>query len=361
MAHDVFISHAHKDKGIADTICEKLESAQVRCWIAERDISAGEDWTEAIRNAIGSSRVMVLVLSENANAATHIQREIAHAFYTKRIIIPLRLTDTPPRRSFLSYLGTIRCFDVFSPTAEQPLEALTARIKSMVRGRTLTRDAMLDDSATETTRTLNLLNSGIGALPASNYPTLGILKSLAIAASLFAVVWFVPWQTRHEVSPATDNRHSTDAGRSASLDSFRQATGDISVSKPAYTYSRFGSWAVPNTDPTPSVQQGPQDTPSITPAAQPTTTTPSARSDVDQTAAGEVESLRAHDSASAKSLQENPARIINRRDEHRGKSRPKGHNVRVSASERLRFAKIKSRLRALWRQFVARNKEIGNR
>jgi hypothetical protein len=66
MAHDVFISHAHKDKRIADAICERLESVQVRCWIAERDIAPGEDWTEATRNAIGSSRVMVLVLSENA-------------------------------------------------------------------------------------------------------------------------------------------------------------------------------------------------------------------------------------------------------------------------------------------------------
>ncbi len=109
MAHDVFISHAHKDKRIADAICEKLESARVRCWIAERDISAGEDWTEATRNAIGSSRVMVLVLSENANAAPHIEREIAHAFYTRRIIVPLRLTNTLPRRDFLFYLGNVRC------------------------------------------------------------------------------------------------------------------------------------------------------------------------------------------------------------------------------------------------------------
>ena len=91
MAHDVFISHAHKDKSVADAICEKLESAGVRCWIAGRDISAGEDWTAATWNAIGSSRVMVLLLSENANSAPHIQREIAHAFYTRRIIIPLRL------------------------------------------------------------------------------------------------------------------------------------------------------------------------------------------------------------------------------------------------------------------------------
>lgn len=101
MAHDVFISHAHKDRNIANAICEKLEAARVKCWIAERDISAGEDWTKATRDAIGSSRVMVLILSENANVAPHIEREIAHAFYTNRTILPVRLTKTPPRRDFL--------------------------------------------------------------------------------------------------------------------------------------------------------------------------------------------------------------------------------------------------------------------
>src|ERR1700719_1832769 len=61
MAHDVFISHAHKDINIAKAICERLESAQIKCWLAERDISAGEDGTAATRRAIGSSRAVVLL------------------------------------------------------------------------------------------------------------------------------------------------------------------------------------------------------------------------------------------------------------------------------------------------------------
>ena len=112
MAHDVFISHAHRDKRIADAICERLESVQVRCWIAERDIAAGENWTEATRNAIGSSRVMVLMLSENANAAPHIEREIAHAFYTRRNYPPCA-SDQNASAARLSFLyrqcSVVRC------------------------------------------------------------------------------------------------------------------------------------------------------------------------------------------------------------------------------------------------------------
>jgi hypothetical protein len=355
MAHDVYISHAHKDKRIADTICEKLESARVRCWLAERDISAGQDRTEATRSAIGSSRVMVLVLSENANAAPHIEREIAHAFYTRRIIIPLRLTKTLPRRDFLFYLGNVRWFDTVSPPAEQDLEALTANINGMVHGRTVTGDAIPPHSAIKTTRTLNFSNSWIGALRASHYRTLGILKRVAIATSLFAVVWllwFVPWQTKDGVSLAAGNLHSMRSDRSGSLDSSPQVTGDTSVSKPGYTYTRFGLWVAANTGPTPSVQQVRQDTPPTTPVAQPASPTPSPHSDVDPEAAGEAESLQAHDSASARSVQEGPARTTNRREGHRGKSRPKGHNGRASVSEGSRFADIKTRLRALWHQIV---------
>ena len=222
MAHDVFISHARKDRRIADAICEKLEAARVRCWIAERDISAGEDRTEATRKAIGSSRVMVLVLSENANAAPHIEREIAHAFYTKRTIIPLRLTNTPPRRDFLFYLGNVRGFDAFSPSADQHLEALTESINGMVRSRSVDRDAKPPHSATTAKTTLSFPNSWLGGIRASHYRTLEILKRVAIAAILSAIVWLLWLVTRpseNGVSPSNDRPQLTNSGTVASSNS----------------------------------------------------------------------------------------------------------------------------------------------
>ena len=49
MVHDVFIGHAHKDKSVADAICERLESAGVRCWIAGPNIwSVASRWSVAI-------------------------------------------------------------------------------------------------------------------------------------------------------------------------------------------------------------------------------------------------------------------------------------------------------------------------
>ena len=287
MAHDVFISHARKDKKIADAICETLESAEMRCWIAPRDISPGEDWTEATRKAIRSSRVMVMVFSENANAAPHIEREIAHAFYTGRIIIPFRLAETPLRRDFLFYLDDVRWFDAFGPHPEQYLEALTARIKGRLLGPAVTSNARRSRSENKRTAAINSLNSGKDELRTSNYRTQQIFKRVAIVALVFAVVW-VLWlasrQIKHGASPEESNFGSMSSGRSTSLNSPAKTRGDASAPTPHYAFTRLGLWVAVNAGPTPLVQPGPQDTPSIMPPGQSASATPLPPSNAEQNA-----------------------------------------------------------------------------
>ncbi|MGA8659460.1 MAG: toll/interleukin-1 receptor domain-containing protein [Chthoniobacterales bacterium] len=367
MAHDVFISHADKDKRVAEAICEKLESAQLRCWIAPRDILPDEDWTEAVRNAIGSSRVMLLVFSENANAAPHIEREIAHAFYTGRTIVPLRLTNTPPRRNFLFYLGEVRWLDAFSPRPEQQLEALTARIMDLMPGPTVTCTEMLAPAATKTVARLDFSNSRRDALLTytSNRQTPKVLKRVAIAASAFAalcLLWFALPQTKHGVSPAGNNLEGTSSGPGTSPDSpSQQNKGDTSVPKPEYTLGRLGLWVRVNPSPTPLVRQGPQDPPSFAPGNQSASVTPPPPSDLGQRPGGESERLAARANASVKSVDEGRTRIVNRREGHREKLRPRSHNKRSSAPEGSRFAGIKNWLTALWHQSLAPSKATSQR
>jgi hypothetical protein len=303
MAHDVFVSHAHKDKSIADVICEKLESVGVRRWMAARDISASENWTTATRTAIRSSRVMVLVLSENANAAPHIKREIAHAFYTRRIIIPLRLANTLPRRDFLFYLGKVRWINAFNPPAEQHLEALAVRIKDLIRDSGVFK-AIPAPRAIKTRSTLNCVNSWIASLRASRYRTMEILKRVVVAAFLVLAMFLfflLSRQSKHEALLVEANGQSK-----------------------------------------PSVQKGLQDAPSIRPAEQSSSASPLARPDVDLKAAGEAERLAARNSEIVNSVQQEPTRKINHREGHRGKTRAKGHDGKSGASEGSRFAEIRN-------------------
>jgi TIR domain len=209
MAHDVFISHAFRDKAFVVAICKSLESAQVKCWITERDISSGEDWTEATRNAIASSRLMVLVLSENANAAPHLESEIAHAFYAKRPILPVRITDTQPKRDFLFYLGNVHWVDAFNSSPEQYLQELTGRIRGILRSPIISRDIKRSPGMAEQARKKSpYQDSWMGVWGESQYGSLGISKRIAIGASLLAAIgllWFFYSQVKLGQSPPGDD------------------------------------------------------------------------------------------------------------------------------------------------------------
>jgi hypothetical protein len=306
MAHDVFISHAHKDINIAKEICEKLESAQIKCWIAERDISVGEDWTAATRKAIASSRAMILLLSDNANAATHLEREIAHAFYTNRTILPVRLTETPPRRDFLFYLGNVSWFDASKPPKEQYLDALIASITGIVQNRTAVGNALPSRNASASSNTTGFSDSWLGGLQASHYGLVKIVKLVSIGVILFSVVWLAWYlysEPKSEDLPAGNNQQATRAVPSASRESAPQPAGDASPSKPAYTYSRFGLWVAADSSPTPATPEKVRSAPSAA-IAQRENPSSSPQPNIDHDAGGETEKSAIADSAAVKSAPE---------------------------------------------------------
>jgi hypothetical protein len=340
MAHDVFISHAHRDKGIADEICEKLELARLRCWIAPRDISARDDWTEATRKAIESSRVMVVVFTDNANAAPHIERELAQAFYTGKMIVAFRLTEALPRRDFLFYLGDACWLDAFNSPPERQLEALTTRIENVTP----------PPNAAKTTAPPNILNSGKGDLVISHRPNQGVFKLVAIAALVAAAVpfalWFA-WQPENRDQPMADiNLRPKYSGPGASSDSSSEVEGTKLESTPRYAYTRLGLWVPVNPSPTPFIQRETQG--ALTSLAQSASATPSPSPNLDQKAGSQPGALPTASGLTVKPALEDRAQVIDRHAGHRGKSRTKRHIARNDASEGSRFARIKNWLSGLF-------------
>jgi tetratricopeptide (TPR) repeat protein len=132
MAHDVFISYVIGDKQTADLICSKLESENLRCWIAPRDIHPGVKWATAILDSIASSRVLVLVFSEEANRSDHVEREVAEAFDNKTVVIALRTKNNQPTGTLKYYLRNVQWLDAFTPPLERHLEALAVLVKGLV-------------------------------------------------------------------------------------------------------------------------------------------------------------------------------------------------------------------------------------
>ena len=334
MAHEIFISHAYKDKGIADEICGKLESANVRCWIAPRNIPTGEDWAKAVRKAIDSSCIVVLVLSENSNAATHIEREIANAFYTGRIIMPFRLGNAIPRRNFLSYLDGARWFDSANPPAEQGLQAFTAGVRDILPGLRLSHSKLASPEAINGAARVNLANSSEDASRTSRYRIWRLLKFLAVPASIVAVALL--WASGSQQG----NQSSSLQGTNLQSEIHRESASPVqkaedALSTPHYTYTRLGLWVPVSPSPKPSAPSRPQEIHLPVPKDESADATQSAPS-FDQNASIQEESH---------AVAGNTA-VTKRGVRHRAKA----HYRRLSASNTFRFREIKSWIRTLWRR-----------
>lgn len=95
MNHDVFISYSSQDKDAANAICHVLEENNIRCWIAPRDIPAGAQYGDLIDDAIKSCQVVVVLFSETAAVSQWVKSEMNIAFDEQKVIVPVRLDNTP--------------------------------------------------------------------------------------------------------------------------------------------------------------------------------------------------------------------------------------------------------------------------
>jgi hypothetical protein len=124
MAHDVFVSYAVEDKGIADALVATLEANGIKCWIAPRDVLPGVDYAEALVDAIGNSSLMILVLSSSSNNSPHVRREVERAAQ-KIPILTFRIDATPPSRPMKFFIGGWGWLDAWTPTPDKHLQRLT--------------------------------------------------------------------------------------------------------------------------------------------------------------------------------------------------------------------------------------------
>ena len=103
-----------------EAVCTALEGRGLRCWIAPRDIIPGIGWAKSIVRAIGQSRIMVLVFSENANTSPQIEREVERAVNKGIPIIPLRIENVAAKRGagiFPQLAALARCVQTAYGTA----------------------------------------------------------------------------------------------------------------------------------------------------------------------------------------------------------------------------------------------------
>lgn len=124
MAHDVFISHSSHDHDVADAACAALELRGFRCWIAPRDIFPGQDYGEAIVDAIRASRLFLLIFSAATADSPQVKREVERAASQGLPIIPFRVADVQPSKSLEYFISSAHWLDALTPPIAPHLDYL---------------------------------------------------------------------------------------------------------------------------------------------------------------------------------------------------------------------------------------------
>jgi len=130
--HEVFISYASEDRVAADALCSALESRDIPCWIAPRDVLPSMRWGAAINQAISDSLLMVLLLSGNANRSDHIANEVQAATHAHVAVLPLRIEDVQPSDDIDLFIRGRHWMDAIVSPFESHLERIGATVSRIL-------------------------------------------------------------------------------------------------------------------------------------------------------------------------------------------------------------------------------------
>jgi len=130
--HQVFICFSSKDEATARRVVSFLEGQGIRCWISARDVEPGQNYQEAIVQALEASKAIVFLFSDNSNKSGEIKKELSLGSSDGVAVIPLRLAPVLPSGALRYELATRQWIDAF-PNAEDAFGNLLNAVKDALR------------------------------------------------------------------------------------------------------------------------------------------------------------------------------------------------------------------------------------
>lgn len=195
VAGKVFISYASRDVLVAGKLCAALETASLPCWIAPRDVLAGESYAAAIVQAINSCRMLVLVLSKNAIESPHVLREVERASSKRRPVLSVRMdaTELPPELEY--FVSANHWLDASGGPVERIFPALVESVRGRDAGKT-SRETLATGGAARPVA--DLVPISARSTPSSRWRKPALVAGLAvIAVGLVYVLADKFWLSKH--------------------------------------------------------------------------------------------------------------------------------------------------------------------
>lgn len=132
MRADVFVSYSQPDRSQAFEIVSELEGHGIKVWVAPRDIAPSAEWAAEIIEAIGASKIMVLVFSEASNGSPQVRREVERAVHRQVPILTVRIEDALPTKSMEYFLSAQHWLDAFPPPLGLHCEQLCREVSLLL-------------------------------------------------------------------------------------------------------------------------------------------------------------------------------------------------------------------------------------
>ena len=89
----VFFSHSSQDADWVQRVGAQATAAGVEVYLAEHDVSPGQQLGEKVTEAIESSDTVIVLLSKNSLASIYVQQEIGVAHHAGKLVIPILMGE----------------------------------------------------------------------------------------------------------------------------------------------------------------------------------------------------------------------------------------------------------------------------
>ena len=131
MSAEVFVSYARVDRERVMKLVERMRSADVGVWIDEGGIHGASLWGQEIVDAIESSKVMVLMLSDASISSDNVVKELSIASEDKKPILPVYLHQAEIPKSMRYQLAGIQHIEYFKGNEDAAFRSMCAALSRL--------------------------------------------------------------------------------------------------------------------------------------------------------------------------------------------------------------------------------------
>jgi len=130
-ASHLFVCFSSKDEAVAREVVEALEADGLKCWISLRDVLPGQNYQEAIVQALETASGIVFLFSEHSNKSQEIRKELSIGGSINVPVFPLRLSPIAASGALRYELAIRQWIDIF-PHRQHALAKLAQTIKDTI-------------------------------------------------------------------------------------------------------------------------------------------------------------------------------------------------------------------------------------